>query len=167
MEFIDKKGRFLGLVNVFDLAVISLLAVSAVFAFKWAHMADDPSFVNVKTSYTFCEAESLFPAFMADAVKAGDEMRNEDGAVVARVEKVLSNGPASTIVYSSKEGEKLFFNSEKNSITVRLKLQSYEKKGDMYSGISGTPIRPGSGFLITTKNYSNQFTVRKILSAGE
>lgn len=167
MEIVDKRGRLFGLINVFDLIILFMLGLSAFFVYKWVHMAEDPSWVNVKLYHTHCIAESGFPAYMIDLVKEGDEMVNEDGVVVVRIEKVLSNEPASVATYFSKDGEKLFFSSETRNVTMLLKLQSYEKKGEVYACVSGIPIKVGASFQVTTKKYSNPFIIRKILSTGE
>ncbi|MFH1190112.1 MAG: DUF4330 family protein [Candidatus Omnitrophota bacterium] len=168
MKFIDRKGKLLGIINVFDLFVLLILTLSIFFAYKWVRMAEDPSWVNVTLSHMRCIAVTGAPPYIADLVKEGDEAYNDDGLVVAKVEKVLSNEPSSVTVYSSKDGEKLFFESDTRNVTVQLELLSYEKKGDIYAVASGpgVSIRPGLGIALKTKKYANPFIVRKILNNG-
>lgn len=48
MKFIDKKGKLFGVINVFDLFVLLMLALSIFFTYKWVRMAEDPSWAKVK-----------------------------------------------------------------------------------------------------------------------
>lgn len=176
MRLIDNKGRLFGKINIFDLFVLCLFAATIVLAFKWVIMAEDPSWVDVKILHTRCIAVAVpyAPSYIVDLIKEGDEAYNDDGLVVGKVEKVLIEKevfqPTMT-VYTSKEGEKLFFSSDKSiakeTVTVQLDLLSYEKKGDIYAVVSGAPIRIGLSVVIKTKKYSLTFIIHKILNTGD
>ncbi|MBU0604874.1 MAG: DUF4330 domain-containing protein [Candidatus Omnitrophica bacterium] len=176
MKFIDKKGKLFGMINVFDLFVILMLVLSIFFVYKWIRMAEDPSWVNVKILHTRCIAVAELPPYLADLVKEGDEAYNDDGLVVARVEKVSikkEERRPGAVVYTSKNGEKLFFSSDASVTAIIMSIQvdllSYERKGDVYAVLagSGTPIRVGTTVGLKTKKYLLQFSVRKIISTGD
>lgn len=108
-----------------------------------------------------------------DLVKEGDETYNDDGLAVIRVEKVSVEKEVqqpNMTVYTSKEGEKLFFSSNKSSVvvtmTVQLDLLSYERKGYTYAvaADANTPIQAGLAVMVKTKKYSILFIVRKVLN---
>ncbi len=167
MRLIDDRGRLFGKINIFDLFVLCLFAATIVLAFKWAAMAEDPSWVNVKSLHTRCIAVAEIPVYMADLVQEGDEALNDDGLVVAKIEKVISNESNPVIVYQSKDGEKMFFNPKARNVTVEIDLLSYQKKGNIYGCISGVPIQVGAGISMTAKKYSCQFSILKVLKTQE
>lgn len=176
MKFIDKKGKLFGVINVFDLFILLMLALSIFFTYKWVRMAEDPSWAKVKYSRTRCIAIAEPLPYIVDLVKEGDETYNDDGLVVARVEKVSIEKevrrPTMT-VYTSKEGEKLFFSSDRSSVavimTVQLNLLSYKRKGYLYAVVAdaNTPIQAGLNVTIKTKKYTILFVVREVLNTGD
>ena len=176
MKFIDKKGKLFGVINVFDLFVLLMLALSIFFVYKWVRIAEDPSWVKVKYSRTRCIAIAEPHPYIVDLVKEGDESYNDDGLVVARIEKVLIEKkvwqPTMT-VYTAKEGEKLFFSSDKSSVsmtmTVQLDLLSFERKGYLYAVAAdgSTPIQAGLNFRMKTKKYSLHLVVREVLNTRD
>jgi len=163
-KFIDKRGRIFGIINIFDLLVIFVLISTALLAVKWTQMAKDPSWVSVDTFYINCVVTTSMPEYMVDFVKEGDEMSNEDGMVVMRIEKVLSNELLPRAVFCSKGGEKIYFYTDQTRIlTLKMKISAYEKKGEIYSCLSAMTIKIGDVFNFTTKKYSTMITIKKIL----
>ncbi len=167
MRLIDGKGRLFGIINIIDLVVLCLFAAAMVLAFKWVTMAEDPSWVNVKLLHTRCIAVTNIPVYMADLMQEGDEAVNDDGLVVAKIIKVISNESTPVIIYQSKDGEKMFFDPKARNITVELDLLSYHKKGDIYACISVVPIQVGANISMTVKKYSGQFSIHKVLKTQE
>lgn len=167
MRLIDDKGRLFGIINVFDLLVLAIIVIAAFFTIKWIHMGEDPSWVRVKMVHTLCVGECVVPDYMVEVVKEGDEMLNEEGLVVVRIEKILKSEPANVVVYSSKDGEKIFFDSKSRRLTVIADILSYERQGVIYSCTADTPLKIGGAFSIHTRKYSIQITVRKILEGGK
>ena len=111
MKLLDEKGRLFGIINVFDLLVLCIIVSLAFFAIKWVRTAEDPSWTRVKTFYTRCYiiTNSIKP-YVAELVEEGDEMLNEDGLVVARIKRILSDeltNPPESHVYLSKDGDRI------------------------------------------------------------
>lgn len=167
MRLIDKKGRLFGVINIFDAFVLAILISSALFAFKWMRSAEDPSWAKVDLSHTYCIGTMQMPSYVADLVKDGDEAINEDGAIVAKIEKVLDNKPTAVAIYTSNNGDKMYFDSENRDVTVEVKLVSYKRKGGIYACASNLPITIGTNLNLVTKKYSNPLVIRKILTSGD
>lgn len=176
MQFIDERGRLFGRVNIFDLVVILMLAAAAVFAFKWIKTAEDPSWVKVKMMNITCVGSlempnrnalsKGIPSYMADLVNAGDEAFDQEGVVVGRVGKVLSNEPVKGPVYSSKDGDKIFFDPDARELRVEISILTFERKGEVYAAATNLPLRVGSNILLNTKKYSVVVNIQDILKGG-
>ncbi|MFH1996019.1 MAG: DUF4330 domain-containing protein [Candidatus Omnitrophota bacterium] len=167
MKLIDAKGKLFGVVNIFDALVLAMLIVAALLCFQWFRMGEDPSWVRVTTFFTRCKAEVSVPNYLADTIKEGDEMRNREGLVVARIETILKNDPADAVTYRSKDGEKLFFDTEKRKLTVLLDILSFERLGQAYSVSVDAPIRVGERtYTMYAKEYSVIFDILDIVSKG-
>ncbi|GEM_PF-2246646 len=167
IRVIDSKGRLFGAINIIDLIVVMVLVFSAFLAFKWSKVAEDPSWVKVEIFHTRCVAMMQLTPYVADIVKEGDEAVDSDGLVVARIEKLLSNKPSSTLVYTSRDGEKMVFNSESREVRVILDLLSYKKRGEVFASMTGLPIRTGSGLMISTNKYFVQINILEIIGSKE
>lgn len=163
MAIIDKKGNVFGVINLFDLFFIIMLMASAFFAVRWIAVAEDPSWIRVKLFQTRCIVTCSVPPYVADLIKEGDELLNSEGAVVGRIDKVLGISPAAVKTYSSKDGEKIYFDSESVTAKLVLDLQSYEKGGEVYSSIAAVPIKVGGGIFVNTNKYSTQTAITKVL----
>ena len=165
MKLVDEKGRLFGVINVFDLLVLCIIVSLAFFAIKWVRTAEDPSWTRVKTLQVRCIGISIIANYKVELVTEGSEMLNEDGLVVARIEKILNNEPANLVVYSSKDGEKLFFKDSKENrkLTILVDILSYERRGEIYSCMTDLPIKVGQDFIMNTKKYSINIDLRKIL----
>jgi Domain of unknown function (DUF4330) len=170
MKLLDEKGRLFGMINVIDLFVLMVIIYSAVFAVRWIIIAEDPSWTQVTILKAHCVAATEVPDYIADIVKVGDGITDVRGKVVGRIEKFESVGrytpPA---VYYSKNGARVVLHSRSNqrSLMVYIALLVYEKGGQLYSLIDNNPIRIGSSIFISTKNYSSNGVVRKILTQNE
>lgn len=169
MKILDDKGRLFGVINVFDLLVLCIIVSLVFFSIKWIQTAEDPSWTRVKTLYTRCVGIASLPSYMVELVKEGDEMLNEDGLVVARIERILNNEPSNVVVYSSKDGEKLFFKDFEKSrkLTLLVDILSYERQGKLYSCIGDILLKVGYSIRMETKEYSSQINIRKILREGQ
>jgi hypothetical protein len=178
MKFIDDKGRLFGVVNIFDMLVLFIILASALLAVKWARVAEDPSWMKVKICRARCIGLIQLPAYVAELVKEGDEIRDPDGLVQAKISRIISADyditGSTKITYASKDGEKIFLETENNdkyssnikSITVLVDLAAYERKGDVYLSSTNVPFRVGDSISFMTKKYATQISVRKILSDG-
>ena len=118
MKVIDSKGKLFGIINVFDLFVISVIVFTAFFILKWAMIADDPAWMKVKISHANCVGVMQMPSYIAELVKEGDETCDSGGIVMARIAKIISNDATPVITYVSKENDKVFFNNNEREITV-------------------------------------------------
>lgn len=165
-KLLDAKGRLFGFINIIDLAVILLCVFFAVVAVRWAHVAEDPTPAKINMRYVPCVAFMAVPSYLAEQIKVGDEGLNNDGVVIARLDKIVSNNPYSVDVYSAKDGEKLYFNSDTREVIVRMSVLVYERKGDLFSCFTNALLRIGEGYTFTTKKYVTNVTIRKVLTPG-
>jgi len=163
MKWIDSKGKLFGIINVFDLFVLIVLVIAIVFSVRWIQMADDPTWVKVEVLNTRCFGVMQVPTYVAALIKDGDEILSTEGEVVGRIEKVLDNQPSSKIVYHSKEGDELVFDSEARNVSVNLVLSSYAKKGQVFIALTNDPLKVGSQLAIQTKNYCGPVFIHKVL----
>jgi len=163
MKFIDEKGRLFGVINVFDLFVLCLIAIVAIFALKWTKIADDPPWVKVRLLHVRCIGVMQFPSFVVPLVKEGDETVDVDNVVMLRLDKILSNEAIPVATYVSESGETLFYNKDARIITAEFDVSAYEKKGDIYVSMTNEPLRIGTSLALNTKKYNVTVSVRKLL----
>jgi hypothetical protein len=165
MKIVDDKGKIFGIINVFDLFVLCAMGFAAFFIFKWTVSAEDPSWVKVQTVRVKCEAIATMPSYIADLVKEGDTMRDDDGVVVARIEKILKVEPmkARISVYSAGEEENVVLDTESKKMTLLLDLLACKKKNSLHSYAAGNLLNPGFAFTFNTKGYSTVITYKKVL----
>lgn len=168
MKVIDAKGRLFGVINIIDLAVLGMIAGAGAMAYTWTTMADDPSWVKVKPQHVQCIGVFTdMPPYVAALVRPGDESRNEDGIVVARIEKVLGDAPVSSVVYEAKDGSKVTLETRTREVTVLADITAYEKNRCLYAAVTAAPLKVGSSIPVTARDYANPLNIRKILSAEE
>lgn len=165
MRVIDNKGRLFGVINIFDLFVLSIIIFIAFFAIKWTRIADDPAWMKVRLSHTRCVGLMQLPSYVAELVRKDDEARDSEGIVMARIEKIVSNEVTPVATYVSGRGEKAFVNNASiRDITVIVDLATYERKSDVYSLITNLPLKVGNDISFNAKNYFSQISIRKILN---
>ena len=166
MKILDRDGRLFGLINIFDLIVLLMLVTSGIFGFMWFTVAEDPSWVRIEHFYTRCLVQFYVQSYIVEYVKEGDKMVNSEGVVELSLLKIIKTEPSSTVVYASKEGEKLFFTSDTTKFTAEMDLLSYRKKGELLFAVSGNPLKCGSAFAITTDKYKTSIEIVKILTTN-
>ncbi|MFC1577297.1 DUF4330 domain-containing protein [Candidatus Omnitrophota bacterium] len=164
MRIVDEKGKLFGIINCFDLLVLLVIASFAFFAFRWFQMGEDPTWVRVKTLRMRYVAETVVPDYLAKVVKAGDSMDDSKGLVLARIEKISKNEPADVITYSSEDGDKLFFDKTRRRLLMVVDILSYKRLGEIYSCSVDTPLKVGGVYMLHTKDYTLELTMREVLS---
>ena len=164
MRLMDEKGRLFGAINIFDLFVLCLIALVAVFAIRWSKIADDPPWVKVRLMNVRCIGVVQVPSYIAPLVKEGDETVDIGNVVMVKLNKILSDEATPVATYVSKDGEKLFCNVDTRDITAEFDISAYEKKGDVYTSLTNEPLRVGTSVALTTEKYSVMVSLRKILN---
>ena len=164
MKIVDKRWRLFGVINIFDLLVLCVIASLALFYFAWMTIAEDPSFVKSETIHVKCKGISNMPDYIARLVKEGDIMVGETGDVICRIEKILSVAPMAQVVYQSKDGEKIFSASDQVKVAMLFDLTVYKRQSELYFENLGCPVIVGGFITIKTKNYNAAVGIVEILN---
>lgn len=154
--------------------LLSILT-AALFAVRWARIADDPAWMKVKTGHVRCVGLIKMPSYAAKMVRAGDEVKNSDGVVVVTIVKILAEEYAqertTTITYIANDKSKILLESKEEDpyderlkiLTVSVDLSIYEKRGETYITSTNLPLRVGESVPMEPQRYRTQITIRKIL----
>lgn len=165
MALIDDKGRLFGLINIFDLFVIGIIALVAAFSFQWAKLAEDPSWVKVETMRVKCEGVAVVPSYVFDLMKDGDSMVNEEGINIAEIKKVVKAEPMQVklVTYSNSDEGELLVDKDNKKVTLILEMAAFKKNTIPYLYASNGPFNVGYGFLMNTRDYVARVNIVKIL----
>jgi len=163
MRILDDDGKLFGIINLFDLIALLIIAGSAFFAYKWATVSEDPSWAKVDYRDRYCIASIDVAEFMVEAIKEGDEMLNLEGKVVGHIEKILEVQESRGTVLTSKTGEKISFSSESKRIIAMLKVLTYTLRGETYLYSTSNLLKIGSALEVSTKKYTLNGVIQKII----
>lgn len=164
MKLVDGRWRLFGIINIFDLFVLCIIAFLIFFSFKWTMIAEDPSFIKSETVHVKCKGVMAVPNYMADSIKEGDAMLDASGNVICKIEKVLSVVPAAQIVYQSKDGEKIFSSSTQVNVTVLFDLTVYKRQNDIYFENLGSMVVRGGPITMKSEKYKVVIVITEILN---
>lgn len=164
MKIIDKRWKVFGIINIFDLFVICMIVSLSLVYFKWTTTAEDPSFIKSETIRVRCKGIANVSGHVVDLIKEGDTMLGENGDVICRIYKVIEVKPMSQVIYKSKDGEKIFSNSDFMKVTMILDLEAYKRLNEMYFENLGCPVVGGGVVTIRTKKYTTPVTITEFLS---
>lgn len=154
MRLVDEKWRLFGIINIFDLFVLCVITFLIFFSFKWATIAEDPSFIKSETVHIKCKGIATLPDYTADLVKEGDTMLDANGNVICKIEKVLSVIPVTQMTYQSKDGEKIAFFSDQVKTTILFDLTVYKRDNEIYFENLGCNVTAIRQITMKSKNYT-------------
>jgi hypothetical protein len=164
MKIIDGEGRVFGKINVIDLSVILIIAACAFFSARWIMVAEDPSWVRVELSNIRCIVGLTTQKYLVNNIRKGDDILDSEGKSAGKIGKILENKPCAVKVYSSKDGEKIFFDMD-NMVEVEfeVELTCYRRNRVLYASVDSMPLKIGRTLYINTENITCRTIILKIL----
>lgn len=172
MKIIDSKGRFLGLINIFDIIAIALtLAISFAF-FYWIAVGKNTRSVErvkVKSAVIQLTAENVTPEVIS-RIRKGDVAVLENGAENARVLDIVSVEPTTSFLIG-RDGRKAQYVHRKNKDVVLLMKVVYyagiRREKMIYTTTDTRPLLVGTSFDFDTGSYHVAGTITEVRNAGE
>ena len=155
--FIDDRGRLFGRVSVVD--IIVLLLIVAVAAFAWGRFSGDQAKTKDYRMEVFIDRTRV-PQL--DQSNVGDTVRDEGGAVLGKIEKVVEEDSKVDV------GDHLGVNPDAVStvfkdITITIKGQAEVSGRDITVG--GSPMRAGMPLVLVGPGYSLKTVIIKVKAA--
>lgn len=175
MRLVDEKWRLFGIVNIFDLLVLCAITSLIFLTFKWATIAEDPSFIKSETVHMKCKgfatvpdciSSLAVPDYIASLIKEGDVMLDENGNVICKIEKVLSVVPGAQMVYQSKDGEKIFSNSDRVKMALQFDLTAYKRKDGIFFENLGCNVTNIRQITMKSKKYTVILVITEMSDAS-
>lgn len=163
MRLVNEKWKLFGVINIFDLFVLCVITFLIFFSFKWAMIAEDPSFIKSETIHLKCKGVTTVPDYMSNLVKEGDTMLDPNGNVICKIEKILSVVPAVQIIYQSKDGEKIFLGSDQVKIALLFDLTAYKRQDGIFFENLGCNVTNIRQIIMKSKNYAITVVITEIL----
>ncbi len=144
MRFIDDKGKIFGLINIFDLLFIILIFAVIIpgAAFQYRHFKDQKVEEEQKYRhiYKYVKAKAYLMPEVADRIKKGDRLLDEDGNVLLEVDNMIANKPVflGAVAEKSDVGSRLS-GVEKKSYSLNVP----QSDGAIFLGESFDVIKDG------------------------
>ena len=143
---IDDRGRLFGRVSVVD--IIVLLLIVAVAAFAWGRFAGDQTKIKDYRMDVFIAATRV-P--QVDQSNVGDTVRDEGGALLGRIEKVLEEFSKVDVVDAKgliQKGATSWFLKD---ITITIKGQAQVSDGVI--AVGGNPLHKADSLVLVGRDY--------------
>lgn len=162
MKLVDEKWRLFGIINIFDLFVLCVMAFLIFFSFKWATIAEDPSFIKSETIHVKCKGVTTVPEYMTNLIKEGDTMLDANGNVICKIEKIFSIAPTGQMIYQSKDGEKIFSIPDQVKIAFLFDLTVYKREDGIFFENLGCNVTNIRQITMKSKNYTIIVSITEI-----